>query len=438
MADETGTRESRSKGRGSRRRRRSSSAPNENQDQQVRSRSSEGDSEDGGARRRRRRRRRPAGDDAQPRSERSERSESSRDDEGGRSGSRKRRRRSGGGGGGESDGGSRQRSSKSRRRRGGGGGGGGGGGRRRGGGDNSPDNLLPERDPFVELVSIDPEERFELEIEPDDIEMRVLDILTPIGKGQRGLIVAPPKTGKTTLLLQMAKAVAENHPEVELIIMLVDERPEEVTAFKRAGYGRVMASSNDEPTRNHLKLTQKVLNVAKDMVLDGKDVCILLDSITRMARAHNVGQRGSHRTLSGGLDARALEKPKRFFGAARKVLDGGSLTIIGTALIDTGSRQDEVIFQEFKGTGNMELQLDRRLAERRVWPAIDIARSGTRKEEKLFPKDEYEGVVAIRRALGSMHPVDAMQMLVTNLKKFKTNREFLLDCAERARGALEV
>ena len=236
--------------------------------------------------------------------------------------------------------------------------------------------------------------------------------------------------------MQLAESIAENHPEVELIIALIDERPEEVTAFRRAGYGDVWASSNDEPTSRHIRLTASLLEHAKKRVLAGKDVCILLDSITRMARAHNVGQSGSNRTLSGGLDSRALEKPKRFFGAARNILDGGSLTILATALIDTGSRMDEVIFQEFKGTGNMELQLDRRLAERRIWPAIDIPRSGTRKEEKLFEPEEFEGVNAIRRALSSMHPTEAMQVLVAKLKQYPTNRKFLLDCARRAADAL--
>jgi transcription termination factor Rho len=302
---------------------------------------------------------------------------------------------------------------------------------------NDPAQLLPAtRDPFTELVSIDPDEKIDLETETEEMSMRVVDLITPVGKGQRGLIVAPPKTGKTTLLLQLARAVSENHPEVELIVALIDERPEEVTAFKRAGYGTVIASSNDESVSRHVRVTAEILARAKDLVLQGKDVCILLDSITRVARAHNNWQAGSSRTLSGGLDSRALERPKRFFGAARNILDGGSLTILATALIDTGSRMDEVIFQEFKGTGNMELQLDRRLAEKRIWPAIDIQRSGTRKEEKLFPKDEFEGVVAIRRALSGKPPAEAMQMLLQRLKAYKTNRQFLLDVAKRAAEAL--
>ena len=292
-------------------------------------------------------------------------------------------------------------------------------------------NLLPERDPFTELVSVDPDERIDLEIESTGMNMRVVDIITPIGKGQRGLIVAPPKTGKTTLLMDLARSITDNHPEVELIVMLIDERPEEVTAFRRAGHGTVWASSNDEPNSKHLRLTADVIAHCKRRVLEGKDVCVLLDSITRLARAHNMGA-GGHRTLSGGLDSRALERPKRFFGAARNIVDGGSLTILATALIDTGSRMDEVIFQEFKGTGNMELQLDRRLAERRVWPAIDVPRSGTRKEEKLFEPAEYEGVVAVRRALSGKPPAEAMQMLLNRLAKYKTNREFLLDCAKAA------
>ncbi len=296
-------------------------------------------------------------------------------------------------------------------------------------------NVLPDRDPFSELVSIDPDERIDLETDTDEISMRVVDLVTPIGKGQRGLIVAPPKTGKTTLLLQLARAISLNHPEIELVVMLVDERPEEVTAFRRAGYGEVLASSNDEPTHRHLKLTQHVAEIARRRVLEGKDVCILLDSITRMARAHNVSSAGN-KTLSGGLDSRALERPKRFFGAARKIAGGGSLTILATALIDTGSRMDEVIFQEFKGTGNCELQLDRRLAERRIWPAIDIQKSGTRKEEKLFEKDEFEGVIALRRALSGKMPAEAMQMLLQRLGQYKTNREFLLDVARKAAAAL--
>jgi len=296
-------------------------------------------------------------------------------------------------------------------------------------------NLLPDRDPFTELVSVDPDERIDLETDTDEMSMRVVDIVTPIGKGQRALIVAPPKTGKTTLLMQLARAITENHPEMELIVMLVDERPEEVTAFRRAGYGTVMASSNDEPTHRHLKLTQHVLDHVKRRVIEGKDVCVLLDSITRMARAHNVASSG-HRTLSGGLDSRALERPKRFFGAARKIANGGSLTILATALIDTGSRMDEIVFQEFKGTGNSELQLDRRLAERRIWPAIDIQRSGTRKEEKLFERDEYEGVIALRRALSGKPPAEAMTMLLNRLKEYRSNREFLRDVARKAAAAL--
>lgn len=406
-----------------------------------------GDGDEGGGRRRRRRRRTGSADVAgaprdadAPREQGSVAAEGSRDrgshqarrhgrtpepaaparaerfdhsDQGQASGRRSRRRRRRGGGGGEAFDAPEQRSQRA---------------------DRGPANLLPDRDPFVDLVSIDPDERLELEIEPEDLEMRVLDIVTPIGKGQRALIVAPPKTGKTTLLMLLAKAIAENHPEVELIVMLIDERPEEVTAFKRAGYGTVMASSNDEPTARHLRLTQHVGDLARRMVLEGKDVCILLDSITRMARAHNVAA-GGGRTMSGGLDTRALERPKRFFGAARNIAGGGSLTILATALIDTGSRMDEIIFQEFKGTGNCELQLDRRIAERRIWPAIDILRSGTRKEEKLFPPDEFEGVVALRRALSGKPPAEAMTMLLNRLKEYRTNREFLLEVARKAAAA---
>ncbi|MEM7246192.1 MAG: transcription termination factor Rho [Acidobacteriota bacterium] len=440
MSDETGTRDAPPRSRSSRRRRRRSSANSSGAASEApanRPEENESEPREGAPRRRRRRRRSGRGSGeggggggggggGQPRESRdrqpdSRQSDSRQSDGGGGNRRRKRRRTRSRGEDPEVVAARRRRRWKRDVER---------------DPDAQPEVDHPDRDPFHELVSIDPDERFELEIEPTDIEMRVVDILTPIGKGQRGLIVAPPKTGKTTLLMQLQKAIAENHPEVELIVMLVDERPEEVTAFRRAGFGTVMSSSNDEPVRSHLRLTQNVLRKAKQWVLEGKDVCILLDSITRMARAHNIGERGSHRTLSGGLDARALERPKRFFGSARNILDGGSLTILATALIDTGSRQDEVIFQEFKGTGNSELQLDRRLAERRVWPAIDIPRSGTRKEEKLFPPDEMEGVNAIRRALSSMHPVDAMQMLVGQLKKYKTNREFLLDCGKRAAEAL--
>jgi transcription termination factor Rho len=258
---------------------------------------------------------------------------------------------------------------------------------------------------------------------------RVVDLVTPIGKGQRGLIVSPPRAGKTVLLQKIALALKKNHPECYLIVLLIDERPEEVTDMVRTVAGpnaEVVASTFDEPASEHVHVSDIALEKAKRLVEDGRDVVILLDSITRLARAHNTEAPSGGKLLSGGLDSNAMQKPKRFFGAARNIEEGGSLTILATALIDTGSRMDEVIFEEFKGTGNMELHLDRRLVDKRVWPAIDINRSGTRKEELLMHPDEVERVRALRRVLADMHPVEAMELVVNRMKKTKSNAEFLL------------
>ncbi len=282
-----------------------------------------------------------------------------------------------------------------------------------------------DRLPFSKVISLDPEERIKLETTRDELSMRVLDLVTPIGKGQRGLIVAPPKTGKTTLLKKIANAISTNHPEMDLVVLLVDERPEEVTDFRRSVQGEVIASSADEMARNHVSVAEIVIERARRKVEFGGDTVILLDSLTRLSRAYNVEQRGSGKILSGGIDARTMEKPKKFFGAARNAEQGGSLTIIATALIDTGSRMDEVIFQEFKGTGNMELQLDRRLFDKRVFPCVDIDLSGTRKEEKLIPPDQLPKVQKLRRALSGLDPVQAMDKLLKTLARTESNEEFL-------------
>jgi transcription termination factor Rho len=278
---------------------------------------------------------------------------------------------------------------------------------------------------FTALTSIDPTERLELSASSDNISMRVLDLIAPIGKGQRGLIVAPPKTGKTTLIEEIAEAVADNHPESHLVVLLVDERPEEVTHLKRRVRGEVIASSADQNTTLHIQVARLVLERAKRLVESGKDVVMLLDSITRLARASNRETSRRGKTMSGGVDSRALEFPRRFFGAARNAEEGGSLTIIGTALIDTGSQMDEVIFQEFKGTGNLEIVLDRRLAERRIFPAIDISKSGTRKEEKLFDADHLPQIYLLRRALAGRKPVEAMETLLKGLSESPNNEQFL-------------
>jgi transcription termination factor Rho len=278
---------------------------------------------------------------------------------------------------------------------------------------------------FDNLTPLYPEERITLETTPDNLSMRIMDLLCPIGKGQRGLIVAPPRTGKTILLQNIANSITQNHKEIILIVLLIDERPEEVTDMMRSVDGEVISSTFDEPAQRHVQVADMVLEKAKRLVEHKKDVVILLDSITRLARAHNTVCPPSGKILSGGVDSNALHKPKRFFGAARNVEEGGSLTIIATALIETGSRMDEVIFEEFKGTGNMEIVLDRRLADKRIFPAIDINRSGTRKEELLLPKEGLNRIWILRKLLSPLNPVDAMEFLLDKLQKTKTNREFL-------------
>ncbi len=282
---------------------------------------------------------------------------------------------------------------------------------------------------FDDLTPLHPNRRLILETASDELNMRVVDMVTPIGKGQRGLIVSPPRAGKTILLQKIALSLIKNHPESYLIVLLIDERPEEVTDMARTVAGpncEVVASTFDEPSEEHIHVSDIALEKAKRLVEGGKDVIILLDSITRLARAHNTEAPSGGKLLSGGLDTNAMQKPKRFFGAARQVEEGGSLTILATALIDTGSRMDDVIFEEFKGTGNMELHLDRRLVDKRVWPAIDINRSGTRKEELLLHPAEMDKVRILRRVLADMHPVEAMEMLVSRIRKTKSNAEFLL------------
>jgi len=253
-----------------------------------------------------------------------------------------------------------------------------------------------------------------------------MDMICPIGKGQRGLIVAPPKTGKTVILQKLANAIAKNHPQTVILVLLIDERPEEVTEMQRTIKGEVIASTFDEPAERHVQVSEMVLEKAKRQVELGKDVVILLDSITRLARAYNTEAPHSGKILTGGIDASALQKPKRFFGAARKIEEAGSLTILATALIDTGSRMDDVIFEEFKGTGNMELHLDRRLVDKRIWPAIDVNRSGTRREELLMDAEELRRVWILRRVLNDMNPVEAMELLTGRMRKTKLNAEFLM------------
>ncbi len=280
--------------------------------------------------------------------------------------------------------------------------------------------------PFENLTPLFPDERLVMETDASNISMRVMDILTPIGKGQRGLIVAPPRTGKTVLLQQIANSISKNDPDAKLIILLIDERPEEVTDMQRNTKAEVLSSTFDEPPDRHVQVAEMVTDMAKRMVERGQDVVILLDSITRLARAYNTVQPHSGKILSGGVDANALHKPKRFFGAARNIEGGGSLTIIATALVDTGSKMDEVIFEEFKGTGNMELALDRALVDKRIFPAINIERSGTRKEELLFHPDELSRIWILRKALNGVPPVEAMELLINRLKKTKSNAEFLM------------
>jgi len=278
---------------------------------------------------------------------------------------------------------------------------------------------------FDNLTPIYPNQRFVLETSPKEISTRIMDLLTPIGKGQRGLIVAPPYSGKTVLLQKIANAIMTNNPDVVLIVLLIDERPEEVTDMQRSVKGEVISSTFDEPADRHIQVAEIVLEKAKRQVEHKKDVVILLDSITRLARAYNTVEPHSGRVLTGGLDANALHKPKRFFGSARGVEEGGSLTIIGTCLIDTGSRMDEVIFEEFKGTGNMELTMDRNLFQRRIYPALDIRRSNTRREELLIQNDELQRIWILRKVLHEMDPVQSMELLIDRLSKTKSNKDFL-------------
>jgi transcription termination factor Rho len=278
---------------------------------------------------------------------------------------------------------------------------------------------------FDNLTPLYPMERLRLEYDAEDLTSRVMDLLTPIGKGQRGMIVAAPRTGKTMLLQKLANAIAKNHPEVYLIVLLIDERPEEVTDMLRSVKGEVIASTFDELPARHVQVADMVIEKAKRLVEHKRDVVILLDSITRFARAHNAIIPSSGKVLSGGLDANALQRPRRFFAAARNIEEGGSLTIMATAIVDTGSRMDDVIFEEFKGTGNMEVHLDRRLMDKRIFPTINIEQSGTRKEELLLEKDEIQKVWLLRKALSQLNPVEAMELLLDKLKLTKTNKDFL-------------
>jgi transcription termination factor Rho len=280
---------------------------------------------------------------------------------------------------------------------------------------------------FEGLTAVQPYEKLKLETTADQLSMRALDMIAPIGRGQRGLIVAPPRTGKTILLQQIAKAVLANHPEVAVIVLLVDERPEEVTDFKMqiGNQSEIVASSNDNPYRRHIEVTEQVLDRAKRMVEEKRDVLILFDSLTRMTRAYNNELSSRGRTMSGGIDSRAFQMPRAFFGAARKIEEGGSLTIIGTVLVDTGSRMDQIIFEEFKGTGNMELYLSRELADRRIFPSFDLMRSGTRREELLFSEEDMKKIHLLRRALSGTKPQEAMEAMLGRLKLTATNKDFL-------------
>ena len=282
-----------------------------------------------------------------------------------------------------------------------------------------------KRKRFDELTPIYPEERLKLETKSKEYAMRMIDLISPIGKGQRGMIVAPPKVGKTTLLKKIANSITENNPEVELIVLLIDERPEEVTDMKRSIKGQVIYSTFDELPEHHVKVAEMVLERAKRIIEQNKDVVILLDSITRLARAYNLSIPSSGRTLSGGIDPAALHKPKKFFGAARNIENGGSLTILATALIETGSRMDDVIFEEFKGTGNMEVHLDRKLSEKRIFPAIDVNKSGTRREDLLLNSKEYETVFALRKALNSLPVADVTEQIISQMTQTENNEEFL-------------
>ena len=278
---------------------------------------------------------------------------------------------------------------------------------------------------FEDLTAVNPFEQIKLETGPTPITMRIMDLLTPIGKGQRALIVAPPRSGKTMLLQEIADSVSKNHPEIYLMVLLIDERPEEVTEMRRRVRGEVIASSMDREVESHVRVSQLIFERAKRMTESGRDVFILLDSITRTARAFNKWTSNTGRTMSGGLDVKAMDIPKKMFGTARRFEEGGSLTVVGTALVETGSRMDDVIFQEFKGTGNMEMVLSRDLADRRIWPAIDISKSGTRREEKILTPDVMEGVTLLRRSLVSLNPIEAMEQLSKTLAKFPTNADFL-------------
>ncbi len=285
--------------------------------------------------------------------------------------------------------------------------------------------MLKDRPLFDNLTPLYPERRITLENKKDDLTTRVVDLIAPIGKGQRALINAAPRTGKTIIMQKIANAITANHPEVVLLVLLIDERPEEVTDMQRSVKGEVVSSTFDEPAERHVQVAEMVIEKAKRLVEHGKDVVILLDSITRLARAYNTITPSSGRVLSGGLDSNALQRPKRFFGAARNIEEGGSLTIIATALVETGSRMDDVIFEEFKGTGNMEVYLDRKLADKRTFPAIDLSRSGTRKEELLLTPEELNKVWILRKVLSSLSPVEAMELLLEKLSATKSNKDFL-------------
>jgi transcription termination factor Rho len=288
-----------------------------------------------------------------------------------------------------------------------------------------PPEKTKEKIFFENLTPLYPAQKISLETDSENLSGRVMDLLTPLGKGQRGLIVAPPRTGKTMLLQSIANSITKNHPEVYLIVLLIDERPEEVTDMQRSVRGEVISSTFDEPAQRHVQVAEMVIEKAKRLVEHKKDVVILLDSITRLARAYNTIVPASGKVLSGGVDSNALQRPKRFFGAARNIEEGGSLTIVATALVDTGSRMDEVIFEEFKGTGNSEIHLDRKLTDRRVFPSIDITKSGTRKEELLLQKEELNRVWVLRKVLTPLSPSEAMELLLSKMGKTKTNGEFL-------------
>ncbi len=293
-----------------------------------------------------------------------------------------------------------------------------------------PPEKTKEKIFFENLTPLYPQQKLSLETDGENLSGRVMDLLTPIGKGQRGLIVAPPRTGKTMLLQNIANSVTKNHPEVYLIVLLIDERPEEVTDMQRSVRGEVISSTFDEPAQRHVQVAEMVIEKAKRLVEHKKDVVILLDSVTRLARAYNTIVPASGKVLSGGVDSNALQRPKRFFGAARNIEEGGSLTIVATALVDTGSRMDEVIFEEFKGTGNMEIHLDRKLTDRRVFPSIDITKSGTRKEELLLPKEDLNRVWVLRKVLTPLSATEAMELLLSKMGKTKSNAEFLAAMAQ--------